>query len=174
MFESISIIGRVAYGLYALETYLKKTGENLADWDILLEKLWSFPEFEFMDDYTDFFIEHLPSAILEFETYLQGDEWEYVSEDEYAALKQLYTHYENIENIETILQLIENMLSVHLYTTIKIPAKASLDIMNMELYPFLQRILKQVPTVKPFQLYSITESDCWGEFYPKEELLASM
>lgn len=38
MFKEISIIGRTAYGIYALEEYLKEAGENLAEWDVLFKK----------------------------------------------------------------------------------------------------------------------------------------
>lgn len=171
MFKEISIIGRTAYGIYALEEYLKEAGENLAEWDVFLKKLWSFPEFEYVDDYSYMFIECIPHCILEFEDFSSGGEWEYFTEDEFKVLQRLYKNSKNIDVIEQVMDWLREMLSVHLYTANIPPAQESLNIMNDKVYPFLKEKLKNIPSIEPFKIYSIKEEKCWGRFYSKEILL---
>lgn len=58
MFEDISILGRVAYALYNLEMYIKEQGETSEIWEKIFQKLWSFSEMEYIDDYMYKFVEY--------------------------------------------------------------------------------------------------------------------
>ena len=174
MFENISIIGRAAYGFCALEEYLKEIGRYTPDWDILFDKLWAFPQYEFVDEYTYMLTECLPDSILEFGDYSEGGDWEYITEEEFWRFRCLYGRCAELQNVSKILNDIQEMLSSHLYEGTCSPAQASLDIMNQDLYPFLESLLIKIPAVDPFQIYSIQDSDCWGIFHPKEVLIKEM
>lgn len=171
MFTDISIIGRVAWGIFALEVYLKECNENMDMWKGLFEKLWSFPYMEYVDEYTYMFIEHSPYSILECDNYIQDGDWEYVSEEEFFALRELYTTSEHTQETEYVMDCLQEMLSTHLYTQNTPPAKASLDIMNTRLYLYLADRIKSLPPIEPFKIYSVQDNKCWGCFHSKEGVL---
>lgn len=174
MFEDISIIGRAAYGFCSLEEYLKEIGGYTSAWDILFDKLWAFPQCEFVDEYTYMLIECLPDSILEFEDYSEGGDWEYITEEEFLYFRSLYRYCTELQNVSKILNDVHEMLSNHLYEGTCPPAQASLDIMNHDLYPFLEGLLTKLPTTEAFLIYSIRDCGCWGIFHPKEVLLKEM
>ena len=171
MFENISIMGRVAYGFYALEEYLKELGVYYtSSWDILFERFWSFSQFDHVDEYTYLLAECLPDSILEFEDFFQSGDWEYITETEFTSFRSLYKGCSMLSDISNILNNIHEMLSIHLYTENKFPAQESLEIMNNELYPFFKSGLKQMPDTAPFLIYSIKDVKCWGVFHSKKVL----
>ena len=174
LFEDISIIGRVAYGFYSLEEYLKEIGGYTLDWDILFDKLWVFPQYEFVDEYTYMVTECLPDSIMEFRDYSEGGDWEHITEEDFWRFRSMYGQCAELQNVSKILNDIHEMLSSHLYEGTCPPAQGSLDIMSHDLYPFLENLLTQLPSVEPFQIYSIQDSGCWGIFHPREVLVKEM
>ena len=171
MFDNISIMGRAAYGFYALEQYIKEIGVYTEDWDILFEKLWSFPQFDYVDEYTYMITECLPDCIMECEGFSENGDWEYITKDEFMSFRSLYESCAELKNISAILNAVQEMLSNHLYQENCPPAQASLEIMNDRLYPLLKKLLKQIPPIEPFQIYSVQDERSWGIFHSKGNLL---
>ena len=175
MFEKISIIGRAAYAVCCLERFVKEQGYDAGEWQILLDKLWAFAEMEFVDEYANLVIDCNPDCILEFPDY--HDAYGYqsdISERDFDALYQLYSQCEKVDTITLIMDGIDDMLSPHLYTVNEPPARESLTVMETELYPYLQTVVRTMPPVEAFAMYSICDNHCWGNFHSREELTASL
>ena len=169
MFRNISIMGRVIYIIYALECYLKER-EDIERWKILLETLWSFPDYvQCIDDYAYKVIECTPECVLDeredFKTF------EYFNEAALYELKKLYKESACTENINYLMRQINEILASNLYTTVKPPESFSLEIIN-DTYQYIESILKNIPSTKPFEIYSIYDEQCWGDYtIGREELL---
>ena len=86
--DKISIRGRVALSIFLLERYLESKG-NLKDWIFLLEKLWKFTSYEYLDEWQSEIVELLPDSILEFKSY-EASDIEFLSKSEYLEIKALY------------------------------------------------------------------------------------
>ena len=169
MFEKISIIGRVVYIIYAIELYIKKY-EDISKWNILLDVLWSFPQYNTcIDEYAYKIIECTPEIILdEREDYTT---FEYFIEKELVKFREIYTSSLHTDNINYLITQINQILAHNLYTSIKIPEPISLEIINTT-YLFIEKILdKHLPNIELFEIYHITEEKGWGIFYSKKELL---
>ena len=173
MFKNISIMGRVIYIVYVIELYVKENDEN-ADWNILLEALWSFTRYEgCIDDYAYAVIECTPDTVLDeredFETF------EHFSEADLCKLKKLYMESPCTETVDYLMAQINEILAYNLYTSVKPPESFSLKIME-DTYLYIERLMgENIPSIKPFEIYSIYDRRCWGNFLlGKEELLGRM
>ena len=171
MFTNISVMGRVIYIIYSIECYLKER-EDIKQWSILLDALWSFPEYDrCIDDYADKVIECTPGCVLDeredFNTF------EYFREDELSILKKLYTKSESTGIVDYLIEKINEIMGHNLYTCIKAPELYSLEIIN-DTYRYIKNIMgKSTPLVKPFEIYSIYEEQGWGNYeLGRTELLA--
>lgn len=168
MFEKISIIGRVAYAICSLEEYLNEQKYNIEEWELLLEKLWSFSKMNYIDEYCYKVIECIPYCVLDDNATI--DDLEYITESEFLYLYKLYKSCSNIDIIDIIISSINDMISSHLYTTNEPPAKYSLEIIEKELYPVLQKHLKYMLPIKQFEIYSINDNSCWGKMHSRNIL----
>lgn len=180
MFENISIMGRVIYIIYAIEVYLTEK-DDLTRWNILLEALWSFTQYERnIDDYAYKLIECTPENVLDeredFSTF------EYFREEELYELRNLYSASESTAVVDYFMGKIYEILACNLYTTVKPPEEMSLEIIG-ETYSYMKKLLgKRLPEVKPFEIYSIYDEDscgkvsCWGRYEQigREALLEHM
>lgn len=70
---------------------------------------------------------------------------------------------------------INEILAYNLYTSVKPPESFSLKIME-DTYLYIEKLMgENVPPIKPFEIYSIYDRRCWGNYLlGKEELLGRM
>ena len=167
-FSNISIIGRAAYCIYSLEIYFKENGYNLDEFKLLFDTLWSFSEMEYVDEYAYKIIEYNPETIFD-----ENEEFEYLDVDELLIMKNLYMkmHSKDLSVVTFMLDGIYNLMSSHLYTGNTAPATHSLDVINDELLPFIQKKIKKYPDAEMFEIYNINDNSCWGTFYSRQHLL---
>lgn len=173
MFKNISIMGRVIYIIFVIELYVKENDDH-ADWNILLEALWSFTKYEgCIDNYAYAVIECTPETVLDeredFRTF------EHFSEEKLCKLKKLYKESSCTETVDHLMAQINEILAYNLYTSVKPPESFSLKIME-DTYLYIKKLMgENVPSIKPFEIYSIYDRRCWGNFLlGKEELLKGM
>lgn len=171
IFAEISICGRIAYAITALERFLAEYGESMDDWQIVLSALWSFSDETDMDSYSDRIIEFLPECILESDHY--DNDWEYVSEEEFSWLYSLYTNCTHLADIQFIMKQIAEIVGVHLYSRIIPPAQESLDILEKRLLPFLKSKLSHLPEPDAFRIFSIHRDHGWDAQHTRTELYPS-
>lgn len=161
-FEKISIIGRVAYIIASLETYLEKEDDK-NKWATLFDALWSFPNYRgCIDDYAYKIIECTPESVLDeredFSTF------EYFNEVEMEYFKKIYMESKYTKEIEYFLQQINEILAFNLYTTVNPPEEYSLKIIS-ETYMRIRELLREnTPLISDFEKYSIYDNSCWGNF----------
>lgn len=161
-FEKISIIGRVAYIIASLETYLEKEYDK-NKWATLFDALWSFPNYRgCIDDYAYKIIECTPESVLDeradFSTF------EYFNEVEMEYFKKIYMESKYTKEIEYFLQQINDILAFNLYTTVNPPEEYSLKIIS-ETYIRIRELLREnTPLISDFEKYSIYDNSCWGNF----------
>lgn len=173
MFENISIMGRVVYIIYTIECYLKEK-EDIREWEILLDALWSFPDCEHcIDDYAYKVIECTPECVLDeredFKTF------DYFNEADLCELKKLYRESACTRTIDYLMEQINEILASNLYTTIEPPEAHSLNIIN-DTYQYIEGLMgEKTPSIEPFKIYAIDERQCWGNYtLGKEELLKNI
>ncbi len=172
MFKNISIMGRVIYIIYVIELYVKEKDNN-ADWNILYEALWSFPESEYIDDYAYMVIECTPGCVLDEREDFQ--DYEYFNVEDACKLKKLYMESSCTETVDYLMNQINDILGCNLYTSVKPPESHSLKIIE-ETYSYIEKLMgENVPPIKPFEIYSIYDQQCWGDYsFGKKELLERM
>ena len=173
IFDDISIMGRVIYIIYVIEIYIKER-EVTEEWNRLLEALWSFPEFDkCIDDYAYKVIECTPETILDDREDFTS--FEHFSEEELYVFRDLYTRSTYTQTIDYLMGQINEILAYNLYTSVKPPEEFSLRIIN-ETYQYVMNLLgDKTPSTEPFEIYSIHEQQCYGNYtLGKEGLLAHM
>lgn len=172
-FDDISIMGRVIYIIYVIEIYIKER-EVTEGWNKLLEALWSFPKFDkSIDDYAYKVIECTPETILDEREDFTS--FEHFSEEELYVFRDLYTRSIYTKNIDYLMGQINEILAYNLYTSVNPPEEFSLRIIN-ETYQYVKNLLgDKTPSTEPFEIYSIHECHCYGNYkLGKEVLLANM
>lgn len=173
IFDDISIMGRVIYIIYVIEIYITER-EVTEEWNILLEALWSFPEFDkCIDDYAYKVIECTPETILDEREDFTS--FEHFSEEELYAFRDLYTRSTYTQTIDYLMGQINKILAYNLYTSVKPPEEFSLRIIN-ETYRYVKHLLDdKTPSTEPFEIYSIQDQHCYGNYtLGKDVLLAHM
>lgn len=172
-FGNISIIGRVAYCIYSLEVFLLEKGYGLKSFDGVFRALWSFADTE-LPDYEYKVIECRPDTLFD-----DGEDFKsfnYFSENELLAIKKVYEGMdkEHLNTVNYIMENIGEMLSAHMYTSNKVPAQFSLDLMEKEVIPYIKSHVENYPSMDMFLIYNIEDNQCWGRLYSKEYLLQKL
>lgn len=173
IFDDISIMGRVIYIIFVIEIYIKEK-EATEEWNRLLEALWSFPEFDkCIDDYAYKVIECTPETILDEREDFTS--FEHFGEEELYEFRDLYTRSTYTKTIDYLMGQINEILAYNLYTSVKPPEEISLRIIN-DTYQYAKNLLgDKTPSTEPFEIYSIHEQHCYGNYaLGKEVLLAHM
>ena len=108
-FQKISIRGRMAYLVCSFKKLLIYYNCDIADWNIILDKLWKYTSVEFVDDWMYEMAEYLPNSIME-------DEYkdvEYITEEEFFICKRLYSNV--ADDIKDMLQIIFELGTCEIY-----------------------------------------------------------
>lgn len=162
MFKNVSIMGRVIYIVYVIEKYLFAKNE-IDRWKILLDALWSYTEYEHcIDNYAYKVIECTPETVLDesedFTTY------EFFSEDTLYELKELYQVSDCTSEVNYLMQQINDIMAYNLYTHREVPEEYSLNVLNVLYVHICELLGDKVPPIQPFEIYSINEQLCWGNY----------
>lgn len=166
-FKTISVRGRVSYGICCLEKVLIYYKCSLEKWKWILEKLWQYTDIEYLDDWYYEIAEFLPDSILE-DTHYKTEEFEYLSETEFYSLVELYKQESNVL-INQIFRLIFEMGTMDLYSKLEGEAKNSLICLKKINSAMTQNNI-EVPAVEPFIKYSYSEENGWGRDFNGREL----
>src|SRR4051812_45060808 len=67
--KRISIRARVAYSILCLERAVFAMGKKKSDWNVLLNRLWSYTDLEYLDEWHECVAELIPSTIIQCKTY---------------------------------------------------------------------------------------------------------
>lgn len=92
-FKTISLFGRIAYGVSCFENTITFLQYNVEDWKMVLKYLWEFSCIQYLDDWTGLLAEIIPENLLEFKTYEEHD-YSYLDKKSY---EYLYNLYQNID-----------------------------------------------------------------------------
>ncbi|BFH16814.1 hypothetical protein WJ0W_005034 [Paenibacillus melissococcoides] len=157
-FKSISLRGRVAYGISCFENALIASKYDLNDWKLVLKYLWEFTSIQYLDDWNDVVVELIPSNLMEFKTY-EEHQFERLSKDEFLYLYNLYQYSDEI--IDTLLRNIYDLGISHVYTVIEGYGESSL--MSLErLINFMIVNNLPLPDIGSFLKFHIEENKGWG------------
>lgn len=157
-FKNISIRGRAAFSINCFESLLKSIENDLSNWELVLEKYWSFTDIDYLDDWIEIITEILPEDLLEFSSY-ERHEFEYLSEYEF---KQLYALYQNLDScIAELMRLIFELGTCHAYTIIIDNGNDSLAYIQ-DILTFMVSNKVNIPSIERYKSMSIKENRGWG------------
>lgn len=156
--KDISIRGRIAYLICSFEQLLLHYNCDKGEWVNILQKLWTYTNIEYLDDWLYELAEYMPNSIFE-DTM---EDAEYITEDEFNYLYDLYS--KTSQDILLFLEIIFKCGTCELYTklyddspsTLK-KIKEGLDILSMNNIDIVD--------ISPFVKYSFNECDGWGECF---------
>jgi hypothetical protein len=122
-FKSISLLGRISYGIMCAEKYaIEKAPEK--NWIPLFERLWSITGGEiYWDAWGDQIVELLPECLFDSDEYSPSD-FEHLTEPEFREMRQLSSGMPGEWN--TLLKRIHDMEDVYAYTSISDEGASSL------------------------------------------------
>ena len=163
-FKNVSIRGRVAYAICCLENVIEQVeSQPKEDWDVLLNKLWSLTDLQFVDGWLYSVSSSMPSSILED----PFDPEEETTKEEYEKLKALYQ-----SSNQSALDLIEQIFSlgtVELYGKIENNSPRTLEILD-EIIELTKSTGAELPTHSLVSKFSIHDSEGWGVRFSKSDL----
>ncbi len=155
-FENISIRGRVAYLLCSLEKLLIHHNAEPDDWNWVLEKLWTYTELEWLDDWMFMASAMLPECIL-----AGGPKkHDLITESECHELRKLYS--KSTDDIKTMMQIIHYVGTEELFGNIPEHSPSTLAKMR-EAVGILEAEGVNPPDPRPFGRYRFSECDGWGK-----------
>lgn len=166
-FKNISMRGRVAYGILCLESTLNSEEKFSKGWKLVLERLWSYTEIKYLDEWQDKTLEILPSSIMEIENFEEED-LEYVSQTEFDVLKSLYGNANNM--VLDMIEVIFYIGTLELFGSISNGAIQSLKQLE-KLLSIMNSIPVEPPAIGLVRRYSFQEENGWGTSFNKKEII---
>lgn len=161
--ENISIRGRVAYTICLFEKYLIYNNCNVKEWINILEKLWSYTNTEYLDDWMYEMAEYMPNSVLE-DSY---EGCEYISHKEFEELNFLYK--KTNPEILNFLQLIYDIGTMDLYSKLIDKSIDTIKKINIAIQ-ILENSNIEILSVAQFKQYSFNEYNGWGKQFNGEKL----
>ena len=162
--NSISMNGRMAYGILCVETYLmaKYPKDN---WSDLSKLMWESTS-SYWDEWDNKFIEIIPEYLFEKETYAES-EFEHLTEDEYNSYVALFKDKPLIVN--TLLMKLHELEEVYCYSSIpgkgKDASQFIVDICNT-----LEEEGVSLPDLNLVKFSDFSEKNGWGEQFDGSKL----
>ncbi|MBD5088828.1 MAG: hypothetical protein HDT30_08495 [Clostridiales bacterium] len=157
-FKTISLFGRIAYGVCCFENTITFLQYNVEDWKVVLKYLWEFSYIQYLDDWTGLLSEIIPENLLEFKKYEEHD-YSYLDKKSY---EYLYNLYQNIdEKIDFVMTAIFDIGTSHAYSEIVGYGKQSLDELKI-LIDYMYEKGIPLPDISLFEKFSFNENDGWG------------
>lgn len=162
--KNVSILGRACYTIMCTEEYLTAIAPK-KDWTPLCEIMWSIAGDELWDGWLGKMIEIIPENMLEFNSYTES-EFEYLSEEEYATLKSLYTGMP--EGLNTLIDCVFESVNVYAYGSIPGFGQDSLDVVD-EAAGVLEEAGVSLPDAEAVAFSSFGQKSGWGENFDIKE-----
>ena len=165
-FENVSVKARVSYGICCLERTLLYYNCTLEKWKWVLEKLWKYTSMEYLDDWYYEMAEYLPDSLLE-DTKYNSEEFEYITEEQFYILLDLYRTESN-KMISQIFRLVFEMGTIDIYSELENFAPNSLNCLEK-----IENIMNQnnieLPPIINQSNYSFQENNGWGKSFEGKE-----
>lgn len=156
-FITISIRGRVSFAICCFENALKYFNCSSNDWKIILERMWSYTDIDFFDDWHYSMAEYLPESILECGTY--EEDFEYVNEEQFEELTKLYKNANDV--IKKLIKLVFDVGISEFYGRLENYGQSTL--VNLEiLINFMSSNGIPLPDINKFKIFSYDDGDGWG------------
>lgn len=164
-FKSVSVRGRVAYAIRCLEETLLHYEYPLDQWEWVLEKLWTYTDIDYWDDWFYEIAEYVPESILECNTY--KSHFEYVSEEQFMLLYALYQ--KTNEATKKIIEIIFEMGTRELYGKVEHNSQLTLDFL-LELRKLMKDHNIPMPSFEGYPRYSFNVNGGYGDDFDGKEL----
>lgn len=164
-FKMISIRGRVAYSIRCLENVLIQYKCNTDKWIFILEKLWSYTDIDFFDDWHYCMAELIPESVLESEDY-QPDDFDFITESQFKEAYQLYSTTEGV--IKDTINMIFDIGISEFYGRLENYGQKTL--VNLErLLVYLKTKAIALPDIDNFRKLSYEIANGWGDKFSGKE-----
>lgn len=165
-FKTISLYGRIAYGVSCFENTITFLRYNVEDWKMVLKYLWEFSYIKYLDDWTGLLSEIIPENLLEFKRYEEHD-YSYVDKKSY---EYLYNLYQNIdEKIDFVMTAIFDIGTSHAYSEIDGYGKQSLDALKI-LIDYMSEKGIPLPDISLFEKFSFDENNGYGNKFDMKNI----
>lgn len=156
-FIEISIRGRVSFAICCFENALISFEYNSSDWRIVLERMWTYTDIEFFDDWHYSMAEFLPESILECDIY--EEDFEYVDEEQFYELTKLYKNANDV--VKKLIKLVFDIGISEFYGRLENYGQSTLD--NLEiLINFMSSNNLNLPDINKFKIFLYKDEDGWG------------
>lgn len=156
-FDTISLVGRIAYGIMCAEEYLLHKYPN-KNWEMVFEVFWEITSLELWEDWIDEAIEIIPEYLFEFKDYASS-KFDCLTEEKYEALKKLYEGTN--DDVSKILKMVYQLANSHAYSSIRGNGVESLQCLD-KIINFLQEEGIALPDKTPVEACLFSERDGWG------------
>lgn len=161
--RNISIRGRMAYLICLFEKLLLYYNCDKDEWRWVLEKLWTYTNIQYLDDWMYELAEYMPNSILE-DTM---DDAEYITKKEFEYLYKLYSKSE--QEILVFLNIIFECGACELYSKLYDYSPDTLKWLEQAM-DILNKNNIDLVDIKPFERYSFSECDGWGICFENRQL----
>lgn len=161
--KDISIRGRIAYLICSFERLLLHYNCDKEEWISILEKLWTYTNIQYLDDWLYELAEYMPNSIFE-DTM---EDAEYITKDEFDYLYVLYS--KTNQDILLFLEIIFKCGSCELYTKLYDYSPSTLEKLKEGIDILITNNIELVD-VSAFRKYSFSECDGWGKCFEGKQL----
>lgn len=153
----------MAYLICLFEELLLYYNCNKDEWRWVLEKLWTYTNIQYLDDWMYELAEYMPNSILE-DTM---DDAEYITEKEFEYLYKLYSKSE--QEIHEFLNIIYECGTCELYSKLYDYSPDTLKWLEQAIN-ILNKNNIDLVDIKPFERYLFSECDGWGICFENKQL----
>ena len=161
--EKISIRGRVAYTICLFEQILEYYKCKGQEWKIVLEKLWTYTNIDFLDDWMYELAEYMPDSILEDTV----DDCEFITIEEFNHLYNLYS--KSCSEIKLFLKLIFEIGTIDLYSKLVDNSPNTIEKVKEAINILNNNNIRAI-SIEPFEKYSFNECNGWGKQFDGRKL----
>ncbi|MBO4531951.1 MAG: hypothetical protein J5767_15075 [Paludibacteraceae bacterium] len=163
-FNNISMIGRMAYGILCVESFLLNKYPD-DDWTPLASLMWEATS-SYWDTWDWKYIEIIPEFLFEKETFEESS-FEYLSKEDYNLFSALLKGKD--ENVNTLLMKLHELQEVYCYTSIPGKGKEASQLI-VDMCAILSQENIPLPDVSLVSFSSFSERDGWGEQFDGTKL----
>ncbi len=163
--EDVSLRGRIAFAIMCAERYaLSKKPEG--EWGAVFSELWRIADDVYWDDWSSRVIDLLPEYIYGLDHYV-SDEFEWLGENEFNALKELYSGLG--DDWTRLLQDIVDMEETYAYTSISGVGQESIRLLE-NILEILTANGVEPPSLNQVKFSLFSERNGRGEPFDKTRL----
>lgn len=159
-FNDISIRGRIAFCIMAVENYTSFTYPDV-DFSAISKLMWNIVgDTDFIDNSAYRYMEIIPEYLYEFDSFADSD-FEYISESEYEAYKRILPKSD--EALNQIMHRIYDIAMEYAYEAIPVPGKKTIDYL-FDVIKTLEERCIPIPDISSVSSSTFDQHDGWGDF----------